>query len=351
MSATTFVCAGDVMITRADPESMLRHVAGYFQKADVAYVNLEGPTCDVGEPEPGYTAGIGIPLKSSTRTARALADAGIDVVSLANNHTMDYGVAGLEQTIDLLDQARIAHTGAGRNLDEARRPAFLEAMGLRLAFLSYASVCLPSFAAGANTPGLAMIRIKTTYEANPRLILQPGSPMKMHTSGEAADVAMLINDVKAAKSVADLVIVAWHWGVSDWGVAARGGNVVNYQRDLGKAVIDAGASAIIGHHAHKLTGIEFYRGCPIFYGLGNFAFELGDSSFRRETAIVSCEISREGVHRVAMIPMLINDRHEPVPLGRGRDVQKIAWYLEHASEGMNTRFIDRGDHIELAGSS
>jgi poly-gamma-glutamate capsule biosynthesis protein CapA/YwtB (metallophosphatase superfamily) len=345
MAAITMACAGDVMINRPDADSMLRHVAGIFKGADVAYCNLEGPMCDVGEKHPGK-AGISLHLRSTPSVARALAGAGIDVVSLANNHALDYGVAGLDQTIRLLDEVRIARTGAGRDLAAARRPALLEVNGVRIALLSYTSVCIAPFAATATTPGVAMVRIKTTYAANLRLFQQPGSPMLTKTAGEPEDVAMLLDDVKAAKASADVVIVAWHWGVSE-----RWGKLADYQKELGHAVIDAGASAVIGHHAHMLLGVEFYRGRPIFYSLGNFAFDLDHPYFRRESAIILCDVSREGVTNVRMLPVLINDRHEPVPVRADGDGQKVAWFMEYLSEDLNTRIVNRGEDVELVARS
>ncbi len=341
----TMACAGDVMINRTDANSMLQHVAGVFKGSDVAYCNLEGPMCNVGEKHPGK-AGISLHLRSTPCAASALADAGIDVVSLANNHTVDYGVAGLDQTIKLLDGVKIAHAGAGRDLAAARQPALLEVNGLRIALLSYTSVCVLPFAATANTPGAAMVRIQTSYTANLRLFQQPGSPMLTKTVGEPEDVAMLLNDVKTAKANADVVIVAWHWGVSE-----RWGKLVDYQKELGRAVIDAGASAIIGHHAHMLLGTEFYRGCPIFYSLGNFAFDLDHPYFRRESMIVLYDVSREGVGNVRAIPVVINDAHEPVPVRADGDGQKVAWFIEYLSEGLNTNFVNRGEHVELLAQS
>jgi len=345
MAVITMACAGDVMINRPDANSMLQHVAGIFKSADVAYCNLEGPMCDVGEKHPGK-AGISLHLRSTPSVARALAGAGIDVVSLANNHALDYGAAGLDQTLGLLDEVRVARAGAGRDLNAARQPALLEVNGVHIALLSYTSVCVSPFAATATTPGVAMVRINTSYAANLRLFQQPGSPMLTRTVGEPEDVAMLLDDVKAAKSVADVVILAWHWGVSE-----RWGKLADYQRELGHAVIDAGASAIIGHHAHMLLGVEFYRGCPIFYSLGNLAFDLDHPYFRRESAIVLCDVSHDGIANVRMIPVLINDHHEPVPVRADGEGRKVAWFLEYLSEDLNTKFDNRGDHVALLGSA
>src|SRR5262249_37402040 len=161
--------------------------------------------------------------------------------------------------------------------------------GVRIALLSYTSVCVPSFAATVKRPGAATIRINTRYEESARLIMQPGSPMAIRTSGEPADVAMLIADIEAAKVTSDIVIVCWHWGISE-----RWGKLAEYQRTLGHAAIEAGAHAIIGHHAHMLAGAEFHRGRPIFYSLGNFGFEMDHEYFRRESVMVQFDVSKSG---------------------------------------------------------
>ncbi len=339
-AAVSMVLVGDVMVNRDDASSMLRHVAGPMKEADIVYCNLEGPVCDRGDKHPGK-AGIGMELRSRPNAIHALQSAGINVVSLANNHTLDYGTAGLEQTVELLRGAGIAYAGAAGNRAQAHNPAVVEKRGLRVAVLSFASGCHPSFAAGETSPGIAVVRIETTYAPNLRLLMQPGSPMLPRTNGVAEDVNALIADVKAAKAEADVVIVAWHWGVSE-----RWGKLADYQRTLGHAAIDAGASAIAGTHAHMVHGIEFYRGCPIFYSLGNFAFDMDHRYFRPESMIVRCSVTREGVRDVTFLPILVNQAREPT-LARGRDADRVAWLVEYLSEEWGTRFVGDGAHIRV----
>lgn len=126
------------------------------------------------------------------------------------------------------------------------------------------------------------------------------------------------------------------------------GKLAEYQKQCGRAAIEAGASAVLGHHAHMLAGVEFYKGCPIFYCLGNFAFDSDHYFFRRESMIAVCDLSREGVSKVRIIPVMINDQHEPVPVPVKGDGQKVGWFLEYFSEGMNTGFTYRDDCIELS---
>lgn len=347
MHPVSFAFAGDVMIDRNDAPSILRHVSATLKGADIAYCNLEGPISDRGEKHAGKV-GIGLHFRSPLNTLDALRSAGIDVVSLANNHAMDFGAPALQQTIELLDAANIAHAGAGRNRAEARKPALLTRNGLRIALLSYTSVCVPSFVATDEAPGVATVRIATTYSPNHlRLIQQPGSPVMINTAGEPEDVAALLDDVRAAKALADVVLVAWHWGVSE-----RWGKLADYQRALGHEVIEAGANAIVGHHAHMIQGIEFHHGCPIFYSLGNFAFDIDHPYFRSESALVQCEFSRKGIEQMRLIPIVSNATHEPVPSRADSESgQKAMWMLEYFSEGMNTKFENRGEYIEVSAQS
>lgn len=341
MPIASFVGAADLMINETDPDFMLRHVGDIMRAADITYVNLEGPMCDVGEKNPSLT-GIANAIRSAPRVAKGLKNAGVDVVSMANNHTMDYGVPGLEQTLELLRSEQIPFCGAGRNLEEARRPVILAVNGVRVAMLSYTSVCPLSYAATNDRHGAAVVRASTSYDANLRIVLQPGSPMTIRTVANPDDLRMVQEDVRAAKASADVVMVSWHWGVSE-----RYGKVAQYQTEMGCAAIDAGADAILGHHAHMLLGVDFYKQRPIFYSLGNFAFDMIHPTFRPETAFVKCDIGRGGLSNIRLQPLMINEARQPVPTN-DRDTQKIAWMLEDLSYGMNTRFTCAGGEIALS---
>src|SRR5690606_24364420 len=205
--------------------------------------------------------------------AQSLANAGFDVVSLANNRGMDYGPEALLQGLELLREQNVLPVGAGRDATEARSPAFVDADGMRLAFLGYVHVPVegrsPFFdtqpwTATADTPGLAWAVLEEI----------------------AADVA-------AAKQQADHVIVVLHSGYEYVPPPS------DPQRFAAWAAIDAGATMVIGHHAHILQGVEFYNGGVIVYGLGNFAFTIdGDP----QTAILRAWLDREGVRQIEFIP-------------------------------------------------
>lgn len=164
---------------------------------------------------------------------------GIDIVTLANNHAMDYGTDALLDTCDTLDKAGIARVGAGKNLDEAKAPVILEAQGKKIGFLG-ASRVIPvgSWNATSTKPGML-----TTY-----------------------DPKILVDEIKKLRDQCDYLVVYVHWGIE------RNETPEDYQRSLGKQYIDAGADVVIGSHPHVLQGVEYYKGKPIVYSLGNFIF-------------------------------------------------------------------------------
>jgi poly-gamma-glutamate synthesis protein (capsule biosynthesis protein) len=174
---------------------------------------------------------------SSPTVVRGLAAAGFDVVSLANNHSLDYGPEGLADTMQALDAAGIAYAGAGPDLAQARRPALLEAAGRRVAFLAY-SMTLP----------------ETFYALDEKAGTAYG--LEEHVR----------EDVTRAREQADIVLVSFHWGQEGTTRLRK------YQVELGHAAIESGAAAVIGHHPHVLQAAERYRDGVILYSLGNFAF-------------------------------------------------------------------------------
>jgi poly-gamma-glutamate capsule biosynthesis protein CapA/YwtB (metallophosphatase superfamily) len=325
----TMLLAGDLAVQRADPESIFEHSAAYLREADVFFGNLEWAVTDRGRPTEAKGNGARI-VKSDERNFPAYVLAGLDAVGLANNHSMNYGEEGLLRTIELLEQAGIAHAGGGKDIEQAREPAMLDRKGNQIAFLSYSSVFVRPFAARADRGGIATVRVATAFESQPRADEVPGSPPIIHTIPSPADAALMAADVRKARERADAVIVSWHWGVS----AATGdpGKLLTYQEEMAHAAVDAGADVVIGHHPHELQAIEVYKGKPIFYSLGNFAFDLHDGR-SQTTALARCLISDGAVREVSYVPVLINERAQP----RVVDTQTGAGIVERVA-GMSSRF-------------
>jgi poly-gamma-glutamate synthesis protein (capsule biosynthesis protein) len=244
-----------------------------LSKADISMVNLENPiTQRTQRVKKEFN------FKMNPKYLGVLQSAGIDIVTVANNHIFDYGSEGLLDTIHSLDSVGIKHVGAGRNLDEARRCALFEIKGLRIGFLGYFGS--GAFAATSNQAGVA-----------PR------------------STSMMINDIQSLKQIdkADYVVVNIHWGTEKALYAEE------WQVNLAHSVVDAGADLVVGHHPHVLEGIERYKNAFIAYSLGNFLFG-GNSRSTYDTAVLKVELGR-GVRRVSIVPIRVKDWQPFVLLG------------------------------------
>ena len=206
-----------------------------IQKADFFMANEEFPfsTRGTAAEDKQYTFRIP-PEKVSL-----FKDMGIDAVTLANNHALDYGADALLDSVETLDGAGILHTGAGENLEQAQKPVIYEQNGIRVGILGATRVMPDSgWAAGSHHPGML-----ATYD--------PG---------------ILLGAIKELRETCDYVVVFVHWGVEKEDMPQE------YQRTLGQQYLDAGADLVIGSHPHVLQGVEYYKGKPIVYSLGNFVF-------------------------------------------------------------------------------
>lgn len=269
MSALELAAVGDVTLHEAPGREVFRTP---WDAADLRIANLEAPLTDGGIP-----ASKLIRLKSPPAAAGWLRDLGCDAVSLANNHVMDWGEPGLRSTIRALDDAGIRHAGAGLDLVEAARPVMLEARGHRVAFLSWASTVPVGFDARADRPGLAGVRVRTSFDADALLIdEQPGTAPWTGTEARVEDVALLTDAISRARDDADAVVLALHWGVPPQWHAPFQGPLADYQAPLARAAVEAGVDLILGHHAHTVFGLEAIasggRRGLVCYSLGNYLF-------------------------------------------------------------------------------
>jgi poly-gamma-glutamate synthesis protein (capsule biosynthesis protein) len=346
---------GDLLVSREEPESIFAECGPELREADIAFGNLEGPLSDVGQP-PETRATNAMRFVSGERMIAAHLAAGIDVVSMANNHSMNLGHEGLLRTIEVLDAHGIAHAGAGRNAEEAHRPAIVQRNSTRVAFLSYTSVAWPAFAATDSRPGMALLRATTAYEPDERIIEVPGAAPLIHTNPVKRDVAAMEADIRRAHDEADVVIVSCHWGLSGMtGSSWRAGQVIDYQIELGHTAIDAGADLVIGHHPHQLESIEVYNGKVIFYSLGNFAFEPGGGRNRQAmataatrppstTAIATCTVRDGQIAEVGYVPYMIKATGEPYPASP-EEAQQVLDELLRKSKEFATALEPRGPAV------
>jgi len=364
----TVLACGDVGVKRTDCDSIFAGSRRALTDADVCFGQLEAPISDRGAKVPNAR----LAMRASPAMAQAARLAGFNVMSFAGNHCLDYGYDAFEDTLSHARLAGIALCGAGANLAAALRPAIVRTVAGSVAILA-ASVILPEgYAARPDKAGCAPLRAHTLYE--PMEPDQPGTPARILTFPDSQDLEALIRAVRAAGQDNDYVLVSLHWGIH-----MVKGSIADYQRISAHALIDAGASAVFGHHPHLLKGIEIYRGRPIFYSLGNFALEqphvwdpqiLRTDGFKhlqslnptwsldraytlppdtRWSGIARLELTAEAT-RVSFQPAWIDDSSAPVVLEpadpRFRDA---AEFLREASRsaGLDTRIEERGTQLEI----
>jgi poly-gamma-glutamate capsule biosynthesis protein CapA/YwtB (metallophosphatase superfamily) len=246
-------------------------VRALLRGADVALVNLEGPAPDDHAYHPdGYV------FTMDPKLLAGLDRAGIDVVSLANNHIVNAGAIGVTQTIRRLDNLGIAHAGAGRSAAAARRPAWLEAAGLRIAVLAYNGVA-PRRNATRTTAGAAPL-----------------------------EIAPIRDDIRAARRAgADVVIVVPHWG-REYTDA-----VTAEQRRLAAALVDAGADVILGSHSHWAGPLELVDGRLVVHSLGDLVFDLQHDARTQQGLIAELTFVGARLAQVDLHPTLILDASQP----------------------------------------
>jgi poly-gamma-glutamate synthesis protein (capsule biosynthesis protein) len=320
----------------------------------------------------GETVGSDIPAPAApVAHLAALADAGFGVATLAGNHIADQGRAGIDDTVAELRRLAVATAGAGGDLRAARRPAVVVRKDLRIGVLSYNCVGPRESWATSTRAGCAYVRVLTHYELDHA---SPGGPPEIFTFATPAGLAAMAGDIEELAAAADLVVVALHKGVGHTPAA-----IADYEGQVARAAIDAGAHVVLGHHAHILRGIEVHRGRPIFHGLGNFvtvtrALSVEDNPSperlawarrRRElfgfepdpamptypfhpesrhTIVARCVLGPEGVREAGFVPCFIDERARPVPCPPGEGRATVA-YVEDitARAGLRTRFSAAGD--------
>ncbi len=270
VSSVTLAFAGDVQFsedyTKAYDTSGISIFAdekmlSYMQNADLFMLNHEFVFSLRGEPmeEKQYT------FRTDPKYVEILQELGTDVVSIANNHTLDYGQEAFLDTLDTLEQADIDYAGGGKNISEALSPAVYTINGQSFAIFAGTRV-LPS----------------SDWYAKPE---RPG----MLPTYDPAELNQAISD---AESQYDHTIVFVHWGIE------RNEFPEEYQRILAKGYIDAGADLVVGCHPHVLQGFEYYNGVPIVYSLGNYLF----GNRADKTVLLNAEFDANGKLTLRLIP-------------------------------------------------
>lgn len=328
-AAPWLAVTGDVVVRRS-PSGCDDRLRRLLADAALSFGNLEVPLTTRGTP-----AEKAITHRADPKLSTDLRDLGFDVLTLANNHALDFGVDGMHDTVAALADAGLAAVGAGNDASEALRPLHRSTAGGTVALLGLCAALPPGFAAGAARPGVAPLRVLQQVSVDPALAAeQPGMAPFVHTRAHGPDLDAACSAVREASRTADIVVVAVHWGVPLGFAAASYGVLAEYQRPAGRALVDAGADVVVGHHPHAVQPVEEYRGGLIAYSVGNYVFHDWDavpsSSFpmqvpaapyrspfgaaeTRDSVIVTIDRDDEGSLVVGFVPTTMADGDPVVP--------------------------------------
>lgn len=328
---------------RDDPASAFVNVMDTLYDIDVLMGHLE---CPLSKPSDDPLS-PDISFKDRWRHSdpamvEGFAAAGFRAMTIASN--VAYPPSAVIETTRHLDRAGIAHAGGGRDIAEARAPAIIEHDGTRIALLSYTSVFWPiEQPATERSAGVATIKAHTAYQPGRRALEMPGAAPEIHTWADRDELVAMIDDVRQAKARADIVIVGCHWGVSSQEA------FVAYQREIGHAAIDAGASLVFGAHPHRISGIEIYKQAPIFYSLGNFAFDWEKMAGRNlDGLLVRCLVRGRGFAGIGFVPVR-RDANNDIAIvdPRSPDGRQIVDRIAELSIGLGSRLETREAEVLL----
>ena len=289
----TFLFAGDTQFEgsaanklAADPSTVLLPMAPVMSQADVTMVNLETSITTRGSPEPKEFT-----FRAPASAFTALKTAGVDVVTMANNHSRDFGAVGLQDTLAAINASGFPVIGIGANADAAYAPYRVTIRGQRIAIFGASRVIdaklLGSWTATDAQPGLA-----SAY---------PGAPLDR-----------LLASVRAARATSDTVVVFLHWGTE------RKTCPTGVQETLARQLHDAGADVIVGAHAHRVQGDGLLDGAFVAYGLGNFVWPNGNVG-----AVIEVKVTGRVVDGYRWIPMKVA-ASIPSPMGASQAAAQVS---------------------------
>jgi poly-gamma-glutamate synthesis protein (capsule biosynthesis protein) len=353
-SGISITLTGDSIVNRRlsvfdDPASI--HLFEAIRSTDASFTNFE--TLVHSDSDPGAEQSGGAYQSSPAWIPNELKWAGFNLLSTANNHAFDFGLAGMRSTLKALDEAGLTHAGTGENLAMARGAAYLDTNRGRVALIACASTMTAGSAAGEQRPdligrpGVNPLRFKTLYTVdrpsfqaleavsksllpedrgaekagtNPTLkfgglTFQPGDAASVHTTPDKSDLDGLVASVRNAHRQAEWVIVSSHTHESG---ATGEETPPEFLIAAAHAAIDAGADVFVAHGPHILRGIEIYKGKPIFYSLANFIFENETMQFQPAESYDSLSLPWNATVADYFDARSANDT-------RGFPVQKAIW--------------------------
>jgi poly-gamma-glutamate synthesis protein (capsule biosynthesis protein) len=277
---STLIFVGDIMLSRnvgtkmeklGDWEFPFKKIKKYLSGADFVFGNLEGPISNRGNNQGSIYS-----FRADPRAVLGLRAAGIDVVSLANNHIWDWGAEALVDTVEVLKEADIVSLGAGVNKKEANSGNIFKVNGTKIGFLAYTDLYPKSLIANEENPGIS--------DWNEDQVL---------------------SDIKRLKAESDLLFVSWHTGTEYEQIPNP------QQREIYRGLIEKGVDLVIGHHPHVTQPIEEYGGGWIAYSLGNFIFDQPFSKNTMEGMVLEVLVRNGKITKVEAKKVILNQDFQP----------------------------------------
>ncbi len=287
----TIILVGDIMLDRGVKDMIAKYgdgdfkfpflkIADYLKEANIVFGNLEGTISNKGRKVGSVNS-----FRFGPKAIEGLTFAGFDILSVANNHALDYTSEALTDTFSKLKEAGIDYVGGGVNATEAGLPIIKEINGstsspqTKIAFLAYTNIGVPVWRPGENSPGINVV--------------------------DEEDIEEIKEKIKAAKQKTDILIVSLHAGNE------YTQNLTKFQSDFSKAVIDAGADLVIGHHPHVVQKSEVYKNKYIFYSLGNFIFDQDFSEETMKGLILKVIVEEKKIKDVIPVEIKMNQYYQP----------------------------------------
>jgi len=294
METADLIAVGDISLTCSTDHVPFEYVARYLQTGDIVFGNLECVLCDQGVP-----AEKEITLHAPPARAEYLRQAGFNILSLANNHILDFGSVGLAQTCSSLREQGIPFVGAG-DRTSTRGHQIIEVRGLKVGFLAYgdADACHVEDGAFVNC---------------------------IHR-------CTILDQVRYLKPRCDVLIVSLHWGVE----------YVRYpspaQVKLARELIAEGTGLVLGHHPHVVQGLERIGSSLVMYSLGSFHIKLLRGAATRQSCMLHVQLSERGVERYTLVPVQLDDENVP-HLARGRERKEMMRLVQAISSPIHENRI------------
>lgn len=276
----TMVFVGDIMLSRGIGKIMaeqnnwlypFEHVRTYLQKADLVFGNLEGPISGRGRNQGSIYS-----FNADPSTVSGLVDSHVSVLSVANNHIFDYGSDAFLDTLAILRLSGIDAVGGGINFEDAHRPLVRDVKGIKVAFLGYTNLLPRSLGEKNSIPA-------TSY----------------------LDEEIMKHDIETAKTLADIVVVSFHWG-DEYHTKHN-----DFQERVAHEAINAGASLVVGHHPHVVQEVEEYRGGYIAYSLGNFIFDQNFSEDTSKGLLLEIKMNNKKISGIKTMGVSFNSSFQP----------------------------------------